>query len=68
MENLEEVTLRRVAYKPISLFRYVYDTFVIWRYVLQKLDNVLNYFNGICPIAQFTMEAELDDHFPFMDS
>jgi hypothetical protein len=67
MENSEEEALKRATNKPLCLFRYVDDTFVIWPHKWVKLNDYHCHHNGIHKNTQFTMETETDGHIPFLD-
>lgn len=51
--------------KPEVWFRYVDDTFIIWRHGSNELHKFLNFFNN--PNIRFTMDIEKNGKIPFLD-
>jgi hypothetical protein len=67
MEDFEERALDLARHKPLCLFLYVDDAFVIWPHGPDKLKDFLNYLNRIHQCIRFTMETESEGHLPFVD-
>ena len=53
--------------KPEAWFRYVDDTFIVWRHGEDELVKFLDHLNSQHPSIQFTMEFEENGHIPFLD-
>ena len=66
MKDFEKKAIEHVIHKPVSRFRNVDDTFVIWPHGQEKLTEFLNHLNGLHNKIQFTMEKE-EGHHPFLD-
>jgi hypothetical protein len=67
MEYFEEMALEAATHKPLCLFCYVDDTFVIWPHGPGKLAEFLDHLNGVQENIKFTMEMEREGHLPFLD-
>ncbi|KAJ4425918.1 hypothetical protein ANN_27544 [Periplaneta americana] len=67
MESFEDTTLKATTRRPECWFRYVDDTFVVWRHGEPALRDFLNHLNGVHKQIQFTMELESDGRLPFLD-
>lgn len=67
MEHLEKKAIETSNNKPTTWFRYVDDTFVIWRHGMDTLNEFLQHLNGQHPSIQFTMEIESDQQLAFLD-
>jgi hypothetical protein len=67
MEGFEKKAVEQVTHKPVCLFRYVGDTFIIWPHGQEKLTEFLNHLSRLRNKIQFTMEKEEDGHLPFLD-
>lgn len=67
MEHFEEIAIDTAEYKPAKWLRYVDDTFVIWPYGPEKLQEFLQHINNIRPTIKFTMEVEVNNALPFLD-
>jgi hypothetical protein len=65
MDDFEERALKQVTHKPLSWFRYVDGTFVIWPHGPEELEGFLDHLNGLHRNIQFTLE--MDGHLPFLD-
>ena len=66
MEDNEERALAQAAHKPLSWFRYVDDTFVIWPLDSEKLKRFFDRLNGLHRHTQFTVDIEIDGHLSFL--
>ncbi|XP_043257984.1 uncharacterized protein LOC122400526 [Colletes gigas] len=67
MEHLEKTILENAPAKPTAWFRYVDDTFVIWRHGREALNSFHNFINLIHPSIKFTVEIEKNQQIPFLD-
>ncbi|KAJ4448198.1 hypothetical protein ANN_10212 [Periplaneta americana] len=67
MEAFEEATLETATLKPSCWYRYVDDTFVIWKHGRRTLEDFLLHLNSQHEQIQFTMETEKDGQLPFLD-
>ncbi|XP_018401785.1 PREDICTED: uncharacterized protein LOC108778952 [Cyphomyrmex costatus] len=67
MEHFEEEALRKATSKPEIWYRYVDDTFVIWRHGKDELDKFLNFLNNQHTNIRFTTEIEENGMLPFLD-
>jgi hypothetical protein len=67
MEDFEKQAIKQATHKPVCLYRYVDDTFVIWPHGQDKHTEFLDYLNGIHTNIKFTMEIGGGDHLPFLD-
>lgn len=67
MEYFEAKALDFWHLKPKYWFRFVDDTFVIWKHGRPALDAFLSHLNNISPHIQFTMEIESNKYLPFLD-
>jgi hypothetical protein len=68
MEDFKKRAKHHATHKPTCWFRYVDDTFVIWKHGQEKLTEFLNQLNGMHNNLRFTMEKEEDGHLPFLDT
>jgi hypothetical protein len=66
MEHFEELSLKTAAHRPSLWLRYVDDTFVIWPYGPDRLQEFSCHINGKGPTIQFTMETEANNKIPFL--
>jgi hypothetical protein len=66
VEDTEERALAQAAHKPLSCFRYVDDTFVIWPLESKKLERFFDHLNGLHRNTQFTVDIEIDGHLNFL--
>jgi hypothetical protein len=55
MEDSETRALAQATHKPVSWFRYVDDTFVIWLQGTEKQEMFLDHLNGLHRNIKFTM-------------
>ena len=67
MEFFEETAINTSELKPELWYRYVDDTFVIWRHGIDELRKFLSHINGLRESIEFTMEIEADNRIPFLD-
>jgi hypothetical protein len=67
MEDFEKRAIEQATHKPTCWFRYVDDTFVIWKHGQEKLTEFLNQLNGLHNNIQFMVEKEEDGHLPVLD-
>lgn len=67
MEHFETKALDTYPLKPEAWFRYVDDTFVVWRHGRDELVNFLHHLNSQHESIQFTMEIEEAGCIPFLD-
>ncbi|XP_043263261.1 uncharacterized protein LOC122403673 [Colletes gigas] len=67
MVHLEKTILENAPAKPTAWFRYVDDTFVIWRHGREALNSFHNFINSIHPSIKFTVEIEKNQQIPFLD-
>ena len=67
MEYFEAKALNSWHLKPKCWFRFLDDTFIIWKHGRQTLDTFLPHLNNISPHIQFTMEIESNNSLPFSD-
>jgi len=67
MHHFEEETVQKMLKKPKDWFRYVDDTFVIWRYGRAELRKFLIFFNNQHPNIRFTMDIEENKKLSFLD-
>ena len=58
MDHFKSKTIETYNLKPIVWFRYVDDTFVVWRHGREKLDKFLSHLNGQHRYIVFTIELE----------
>ena len=67
MEHFEKEALRKAPKKPEVWFRYVDDTFVIWRHGRSELRKFLIHLNKQHPNIRFTIDIEENGKLPFLD-
>ncbi|XP_018311528.1 uncharacterized protein [Mycetomoellerius zeteki] len=67
MEHFEKEALGKTPKKPEVWFRYVDDTFVIWRHGRAELRKFLIFLNKQHPNIHFTMDIEENGKLPFLD-
>ncbi|XP_019870071.1 uncharacterized protein LOC109598606 [Aethina tumida] len=67
MEKFEQKAIETSKHKPSVWYRYVDDTFVIWKHGQEKLDQFLKHLNSQHNIIEFTMELEKENQIPFLD-
>jgi hypothetical protein len=67
MEHFEQLAISTVSRKSTHWYRYVDDTFVVWRHGKEELHDFLNHLNNIHPNIKFTMEVEQSQLLPFLD-
>ncbi|XP_030758536.1 uncharacterized protein LOC115884178 [Sitophilus oryzae] len=67
MERFEEKALESSVLKPAVWFRYVDDTFVVWKHGRDSLDDFLHHLNTQSPSIKFTMETEVNNQLAFLD-
>uniref|UniRef100_A0AAR5QIB8 Reverse transcriptase domain-containing protein n=2 Tax=Dendroctonus ponderosae TaxID=77166 RepID=A0AAR5QIB8_DENPD len=67
MEKFEETALITAPLKPTIWYRYVDDTFVIWRHGRKNLDIFLDHLHKQHPDIQFTVEVEQNYQLAFLD-
>uniref|UniRef100_A0AAR5QKP0 Reverse transcriptase domain-containing protein n=1 Tax=Dendroctonus ponderosae TaxID=77166 RepID=A0AAR5QKP0_DENPD len=67
MEKFEETALSTAPLKPTIWYRYVDDTFMLWRLGRESLDIFLDHLNKRHPDIQFTMEVEQNHQLAFLD-
>ncbi|XP_030746552.1 uncharacterized protein LOC115875272 [Sitophilus oryzae] len=67
MERFEEKALESSVLKPAVWFRYVDDTFVVWKHGRDSLDDFLHHLNSQSPSIKFTMETEVNNQLAFLD-
>jgi len=67
MEHFEKEALQKTPKKPEVWFRYVDDTFVIWRHGRAELRKFLIFLNNQHPNIRFTMDTEENGKLPFLD-
>ena len=67
MEEFEIEALRAAVIRPKLWLRYVDDTFVIWNYSDEQLEDFLSFLNGRHRNIKFTMEKETNGSLPFLD-
>ena len=69
MEGLERKLLSRSPCKPLCWFRYVDDTYTIWPKNRQDdAVHFLDFANRFHPSIKFTMESEINNTLPFLDT
>ena len=67
MEFFEDTAINTSELKPELWYRYVDDTFVIWRHGIDELRKFLSHINGLRESIKFTMEIEADNRIQFLD-
>ncbi|XP_018305550.1 uncharacterized protein [Mycetomoellerius zeteki] len=67
MEHFEKEALRKTIKKPEVWFRYVDDTFVIWKHGRAELRKFLTFLNKQHPNIHFTIDVEENEELPFLD-
>ena len=67
MEFFEELAIETSEFKPELWYRYVDDTFVLWKHGMDRLQEFLTHLNSLRDSIEFTMEAESDGKLPFLD-
>ncbi|XP_011069268.1 PREDICTED: uncharacterized protein LOC105155067 [Acromyrmex echinatior] len=67
MEHFEKEALKKAPKKPEVWFRYVDDTFVIWRHGRSELRKFLIHLNKQHPNIRFTIDIEENGKLPFLD-
>ncbi|XP_048521747.1 uncharacterized protein LOC109534234 [Dendroctonus ponderosae] len=67
MEKFEKTALSTAPLKPTIWYRYVDDTFVLWRHGRKNLDIFLDHLNKQHSDIQFTMEVEQNHQLAFLD-
>ncbi|XP_030751507.1 uncharacterized protein LOC115879020 [Sitophilus oryzae] len=58
IRRFKEKALESSVLKPAVWFRYVDDTFVVWKHGRDSLDDFLHHLNSQSPSIKFTMETE----------
>lgn len=66
MEELLDVSLDKMNDKPRTLTKYVDDLFSIIK--IKNIDETLKILNSFSRQIQFTMEKEMDNRLPYLDS
>jgi hypothetical protein len=66
MEHFEELALKKADHRPSLWLRYFSDTFVIWQYGPERLQEFFCHINVIRLTIQFTMETEANNKIPFL--
>jgi len=67
VEHFEKEALQKAPKKPEVWFRYVDDTFVIWRHGRAELRKFLIFLNNQHPNIRFTIDTEENKKLPFLD-
>jgi len=67
MKHFEKETLQKAPKKSEVWFRYVNDTFVIWRHGRAELRKFLIFLNNQHPNIRFTMNIEENKKLSFLD-
>ena len=67
MEEFDIEALLAAVIRPKLWLRYVDDTFVIWNYGDEQLEDFLSFLNGRHRNIEFTMEKETNGSLPFLD-
>uniref|UniRef100_A0AAR5NZE7 Reverse transcriptase domain-containing protein n=1 Tax=Dendroctonus ponderosae TaxID=77166 RepID=A0AAR5NZE7_DENPD len=67
MEKFEQTELSTAPLKPTIWYRYIDDTFVLWRHGRENLDIFLDHLNQQHLDIQFTMEVEQKHQLAFLD-
>jgi hypothetical protein len=67
MEHFEQLALDSAPHKSAMWLRYVDDTFVVWPYGTEKLQEFFSHINSLRSTIQFTMEMETGNLLPFID-
>lgn len=67
MEISQEVALQSPSYKPITLFRYVDDTFIIWPQSKHNLHIFLEHYYNQHNDIKLKMDIYSNNSFPFLD-
>ncbi|KYN11910.1 hypothetical protein ALC57_15926 [Trachymyrmex cornetzi] len=67
MVHFEKEALRKTSKKPEVWFRYVDDTFVVWRHGRAELRKFLVFLNKQHPNIHFTIDIEENGKLPFLD-
>jgi len=71
IEHFEEEVLRKTlekfTKKPEVWFRYIDNTFVIWRHGTAELRKFLIFLNNQHPNIHFTIDIEDNGKLPFLD-
>lgn len=67
MEISQEVALQSSSYKPITLFRYVDDTFIIWPQSKHNLHIFLEHYYNQHNDIKLKMDIYSNNSFPFLD-
>ncbi|XP_049941353.1 uncharacterized protein LOC126418579 [Schistocerca serialis cubense] len=67
MEKFEEQALGTASKKQNVWFRYMDDTFVLWRHGREELSRFHEHLNSINSRIQFTMEEVVDGKLHFLD-
>ena len=67
MEHFETNALDTYPLKPVAWFRFVDDTFIVWRHGKDELENFLNHLNSQHGSIRLTMEIEEGGCLPFLD-
>ena len=68
VEHLEETVLNSTPLKPSVWRRYVDDTFILWPHGEEALQEFHARLNSFCPSIQFTLEREVNNQLPFLDT
>ena len=67
MEHFETNALDTFPLKPVAWFRFVDDTFIVWRHGKDALVRFLDHLNSLHNQIKFTMEIEEAGCIPFLD-
>ena len=67
MEFFEQMAIETSEFKPDLWYRYVDDTFVLWKHGMVEIRKFLNHLNSLRDSIEFTMETETDGKLPFLD-
>ncbi|XP_030750813.1 uncharacterized protein LOC115878443 [Sitophilus oryzae] len=67
MERFEEKALESSVLKPAVWFRYVDDTFVVWKQGRDSLDDFFHHLNSQSPSIKFSKKTEVNNQLAFLD-
>jgi hypothetical protein len=67
MEHFEKLALDSAQHRPSLWLQYVDDTFVVWPYDPEQLQNFLSQLSSLRLSIQFSVETESDSAIAFLD-
>lgn len=67
MEAFEQEVLDQAPLKPLIFWRYIDDTFLLWKHGQEALDKFVNYLNNVYDSIKLTLQQEWERKLSFLD-